>query len=107
MTKVAVVTGAAHNIGKGITKSLIEAGYKCVLLDNNEQALQGAKSELEVLGECHDYVADVGNVEELKNFHQWLKNQNINVDVLVNNVGYDGGESFLELTPDKIKISNQ
>jgi len=106
MEKVAIITGAARNIGKGIAVTLLQEGYSCILLDKDEEALRRAKSELEKLGACRDYVVDVGDIAGLKEFHQWLSKEPIKVFALVNNAGFDTEESFLELTPDKVKSSN-
>jgi NAD(P)-dependent dehydrogenase (short-subunit alcohol dehydrogenase family) len=107
MQKTAIVTGAAKNIGKGIATTLLQAGYECILLDNNNELLEETVAELQKIGQCREYVANVGDINALEQFCLWLKEQDIKPNVLINNVGYDSAETFLELTPNKTQLSNQ
>lgn len=51
--KVAVVTGSAAGLGKGIAKRLAQDGFKVVLHDINEENLTQAKAEFDEAGyEC-------------------------------------------------------
>lgn len=48
--KIAVVTGGASGIGKGIAKKLLENGAEVVIADINKDKLEYAKKELEQNG---------------------------------------------------------
>jgi NAD(P)-dependent dehydrogenase (short-subunit alcohol dehydrogenase family) len=48
--KVAVVTGAASGIGRGIAERCVKEGMKVVLADVNEKDLAGAEGELRAMG---------------------------------------------------------
>lgn len=49
MNKVAVVTGAAQGIGRGIALRLAQEGVHVALVDLNEQRLNEVKQEIENL----------------------------------------------------------
>ena len=48
--KVAVITGAASGIGRGIAERCVGEGMKVVLADINEDDLANAKTELKAMG---------------------------------------------------------
>ena len=48
--KVAVVTGAAHGIGRETALALAEKGCRLAICDVNEAALEGVRQELEANG---------------------------------------------------------
>ena len=48
--KVAVITGAASGIGRGIAERCVEEGMKVVLADINEGDLRKAETETKALG---------------------------------------------------------
>jgi NAD(P)-dependent dehydrogenase (short-subunit alcohol dehydrogenase family) len=62
--KVAVVTGGASGIGKGIAGALVGEGMQVVIADVEENALQAAASELGAVGVRTD-VSDPASVERL------------------------------------------
>lgn len=39
MKKIALITGAARNIGKGISRKLLSEDYVCILLDKDGDEL--------------------------------------------------------------------
>lgn len=88
MKQTALITGAARNIGKGITKVLLDAGYKCVLVDVNSDGLKETLNEFK--GEdCIEYVADISDVEQVQQMHTWLHDNGIMLTTLINNAAYE------------------
>lgn len=62
--KVAVVTGGASGIGKGIATQLIRAGMRVVIADIESQALQNTASDIGAVGVRTD-VSDLASVQAL------------------------------------------
>ncbi|MHA6483314.1 SDR family NAD(P)-dependent oxidoreductase [Paenibacillus sp. strain BS8-2] len=86
--KIAIVTGAAGGIGRGIVEVLLREGCRVVMLDWDEHAGQAAVQELTAAGgEALFIRTDVSKEEEL----QAAVNQTISrfgdIDILINNVG--------------------
>ena len=59
--KVAVVTGGANGVGRGIVEALLEEGARVVIADVEEPALDRAVSELSDRGELTGVRTDVSD----------------------------------------------
>jgi NAD(P)-dependent dehydrogenase (short-subunit alcohol dehydrogenase family) len=57
--QVAIVTGAAQGIGKGIAAALLERGAAVLLVDIQDEALSATTAELMTLGRVEKLVADL------------------------------------------------
>ena len=87
--RVAVVTGAAHGIGKSIAIALARHGANVGTCDLDDDGLQATVEEIEALGRRGFGVrCDVGQVEEIDLFFAEIDRRFDRVDVLVNNVGH-------------------
>lgn len=107
MKKTAIITGAAKNIGKGIAISLLNDGYKCVLMDIDKDSLRQTVQELNIPPErCLEYAIDIADTEAIDKFIDWLTQNIGQVDILINNVGYESYDKVLSLKPDSLKQSN-
>ena len=86
--KVAVVTGAAHGIGKSLVYAFANRGMKVVLADINQNALQELERDLR---EKHNIVAikvtDVGDPNQVSELADFAYEKYGNVDILCNNAG--------------------
>lgn len=108
MNKVALITGAAQNIGKGISKKLLGDGYDCVLVDKNKSLLSETLKEFSSYSsKCYEYVADISDSEQIDNLIKWLKQENITVDVLINNAAHESQETITNLSINEINKSFQ
>jgi NAD(P)-dependent dehydrogenase (short-subunit alcohol dehydrogenase family) len=56
---VAIVTGAAQGVGKGIAAALLERGAAVLLVDSLEDKLAGTTDELKAAGRVEQLVADL------------------------------------------------
>ena len=64
--KVAIITGGARGLGKGIAKSLLSNGSKIVIFDSNKE--NGVKSEFELNKEFNSCARiDIDNLLEFYN----------------------------------------
>jgi len=62
--KVAVVTGAASGIGRGMVETFVAAGMKVVLTDIEQGALEDTARSLLVTGaDVHPVVTDVSKAD--------------------------------------------
>ena len=57
--KVAIVSGGGGVLGGSISKSLLEAGVKVIILDIREENLQSRIEELKSIGEIEGYACNV------------------------------------------------
>lgn len=90
MQQTALITGAARNIGKGITKTLLNAGYRCIAVDVDEQALRQAVAELGANQDhCLTYAADISDVEQIERLYAWLGENDMQLTALINNAAYE------------------
>jgi NAD(P)-dependent dehydrogenase (short-subunit alcohol dehydrogenase family) len=97
--RVAVVTGAASGIGRGIAERCVKEGMKVVLADVNENDLAGAEKELRTMGGTvvgmRTDVAKRSDVEALA--RKTLKAFGA-VHLLFNNAGVGAGSTPWEAT---------
>lgn len=108
MQQIALVTGAARNIGKGIARTLLETGYDCILVDVDEAALRETTDELTIKGGvCHPYTADISSCEQVEKLLTWLEDGNLSVTALVNNAAYESPVSVAEITPTELAKSSK
>jgi len=86
--KLAVVTGGASGVGFAIGEALAKQGAKVVLTDIEQESLEHstellANQSLDVSSK----VADVSNVESMKELANWCKAEHGSVHLLFNNAG--------------------
>ena len=62
---VAVVTGGASGIGKGITKALLNNGATVVVADIEEKPINDTLNEFSDLGSVDGFVTDVASEESV------------------------------------------
>lgn len=62
--KVALVTGAAQGIGRGIALRLAQEGVHIGLVDMHQEKLQAVQQEVQALGvQACTFIADVSQLE--------------------------------------------
>ena len=86
--KVAVITGAASGIGRGIANRAVKEGMKVVLADIEAEALAQTENELKSLGATVlSVLTDVSKAEDVENLAQKTIDAFGEVHLLCNNAG--------------------
>lgn len=86
--KVAVVTGAASGIGRGMAETFLAAGMKVVLSDVEAPALAATTRELRDAGaDVHDVIVDVAKPDHIERLARETLSKYGAVHVVCNNAG--------------------
>jgi NAD(P)-dependent dehydrogenase (short-subunit alcohol dehydrogenase family) len=82
MAGIALVTGGARGIGRGIVEELVEGGFHAVVADRNEEDSERLHRDLGDAVSCH--VFDVTNAREIVKLFDLVRKEHGQLDVLVN-----------------------
>ena len=86
MEKTALVTGGSRGIGKAIAKDFSKNGIDVVVTGRDKDRLRDTAKELETYGNnAHWIDADLGSDTGVTRIFDFLKEKNLEVNVLVNN----------------------
>ena len=88
---VAVVTGGASGIGKGITKALLNNGATVVVADIEEKPINDTLNEFSDLGSVDGFVTDVASEESVENLSTYVYKTYGKCNLLFNNAGVGSG----------------
>ena len=98
--KVAVVTGAAHGIGKEIALTLARNGAEVAVTDLSDEIFEVGK-QIEALGaKALPVKCDVTDPEQATSVEEQIISKYQRIDILVNNAGIYPQKPFLEMTED-------
>ncbi|XP_026321213.1 estradiol 17-beta-dehydrogenase 11-like [Hyposmocoma kahamanoa] len=99
---VALVTGGGGGLGSLIALRLARLGCEIVLWDINKQGLDDAVKLVKGIGgQCHGYVVDLTNREDIYRVAKKVNEEVGRVTILVNNAGVVSGQYLLD-TPDHL-----
>ena len=108
--KIALITGAARGIGKGIAVKFAQEGATVVLVGRKLPALEEVASEIRAAGgTAACLTADVTSFSQIQSMVDAAIQQFGRIDILVNNAGISREMPFLEMpieTFDEIMTSN-
>ncbi|MFC6981100.1 SDR family oxidoreductase [Microbulbifer taiwanensis] len=99
--KVAVVTGAASGIGRGLAEHTAGLGMKLVLADINGEALESVAQSLDT--EVLIVVADVSDVDAVEHLAEEAYARFGRVDLLFNNAGIMAAGFSWEIDPQQFQ----
>jgi short-subunit dehydrogenase len=88
--RTALVTGGSGGIGFEIAKVLAKKGFDLVLVARKRDALEAAAGQLEGKygAKVHVFAADLRRAEAPQMIFDFLHNENIPIEVLINNAGF-------------------
>src|SRR6185312_8583349 len=89
--KVAVVTGGANGVGRGIVEALLEEGARVVIADIEEPILDRAVSELTDRGEVTGVRTDVSDAASVEMLAKIVFDSYGACHLLFNNAGVTSG----------------
>ncbi|HEY2427782.1 MAG TPA: SDR family NAD(P)-dependent oxidoreductase [Acidimicrobiales bacterium] len=89
--KVAVVTGGAGGVGRGITEALLEKGARVVIADVEEPALDKAVAELADRGDVAGIPTDVSDFDSVDALASEVYRRHGACHLLFNNAGVTSG----------------
>lgn len=96
--KVAIVTGGAQGIGKGIVKRFVEEKAKVAIFDCDEDKMNETKAEMEALGGVVEtYYVDVLKRDTIEEAVQKVENEWKQIDVLASCAGICPWSDFLDI----------
>lgn len=99
--KIAVVTGGARGIGKGIANRFAQEGATVLIADKDISRAEETVREIGAAGgKAEAYCADVRNQEEARAIISRSVRNFDGIDILVNNAGIIEFGSLLECTPE-------
>ncbi|WP_350576843.1 acetoin reductase [Pseudomonas sp. HY2-MNA-CIBAN-0224] len=102
--KVALITGAAQGIGRGIALRLAREGADIALVDLNPEKLRHVAEEVQVLGrKASTFVADVGDREQVFQAVEHAHSTLGGLDIMVNNAGISQVKPLLDVTAEEIE----
>lgn len=100
--KIAMVTGAASGIGRGVSMRLAETGASVALLDIDDSKGREAAAEIEAhAGEAVFLKGDVGSADECRRAVDTIIKRWGKIDILCNCAGIAIRKDIVELTEDE------
>ena len=86
--KVAVVTGGSSGIGLSISKVLLNAGARVIIIDIDDKRFETVKDEIKkISGDFDFYISNVKNSEKISDTVNAVISKESKIDILVNNAG--------------------
>jgi len=97
-SRTALITGATSGIGYELSKVFAKNGYNLVLVARNGQKLEQVASEISQQSAVKTYLIpkDLAVVSSPNEIFDELRNKSINIDVLINNAGFNEYGHFIE-----------
>ena len=96
--KTALITGSGTGIGKAIATKFVENGASVIILGRRKEPLEEASKELEqIISEKNSGASvkifagiDVADESAMNTMFDAIKNDNVNLDYIINNAGVSG-----------------
>ena len=101
--RTALVTGGSGGIGLELAKVLARNGFDIALVARSRDTLEAAAGQLEGQHDVkvHVFAADLRRPEAPEAISNFLSNENVPIEVLVNNAGFGLGGEFADTDLDR------
>ncbi len=86
-----IITGATKGMGRAIAEKFAGAGYSLIVCARSKEDLDKLKKEFSKRFPAisvETKVADIGDIDQVKNFGKWILESGFTPEILVNNAGY-------------------
>ena len=107
--KVALVTGGSRGIGAMIAEGFVKNGVKTYITSRKSEQCNNKADELSKFGECISIPADLTDMNEMDKLVNHIKENEKQLNFLINNAGAAWGASFDEFPEngwDKVMDTN-
>ena len=107
--KVALVTGGSRGIGAMIAEGFVKNGVKTYITSRKSEQCNNKADELSKFGECISIPADLTDMNEMDKLVNYIKENEKQLNFLINNAGAAWGASFDEFPEngwDKVMDTN-
>jgi NAD(P)-dependent dehydrogenase (short-subunit alcohol dehydrogenase family) len=102
---VAIVTGAAQGVGKGVATALLERGAEVLLVDIQQGALNKTTTELKAIGRVEQLVANLRDPDSAQRITAAAVNAFGTVHGLVNNaIATNEPKAFVDITTEDLAL---
>jgi NAD(P)-dependent dehydrogenase (short-subunit alcohol dehydrogenase family) len=102
---VAIVTGGAQGVGKGVAAALLERGAEVLLVDIKDEALNTTTNELKALGRVEQLVADLRDPDSAQRIVAAAVEAFGRVHGLVNNaIATNEPKAFVDITLEDLAL---
>ncbi|KAA8735307.1 acetoin reductase [Acinetobacter qingfengensis] len=102
--KVALITGGARGIGRGIALRLATEGTHIALIDMNEELLKNTQAEIENLNvKATTYVADISQLDQVTAAIDHTYQALGGFDIMINNAGIAQVQPINDIKPDDFR----
>lgn len=101
--KWALITGCTSGIGKAFADLLAEKGFSLVLVSRNEEKLKALSDELKCNYKINTFIIreDLEKEGAAHNIYEKLQREGVQIQILVNNAGFNECGAFLETNTEK------
>lgn len=105
MSVYSIITGASKGIGKALAIECAKKGRNLILISLSDEKLPDFSCELSQTYniETEYYETDLTAKESIHDFFDWCRENNLQIDMLINNAGLGSQGAFEQSSPEKFQ----